>query len=52
MSAPMWERANQLRRDGVAEARVRVTTDVLIQEEARKRLLERGQLRDPKEWKP
>lgn len=52
MSAPKWERANQLRRDGVAEARVRVSTDVLIQEEARKRLLDRGQLRDPRVWRP
>lgn len=52
MPIPKWEKANQLRPDGVAAARNRVTYDVLLQEALRKRLIEEGVLREAREWKP
>lgn len=52
MSIPKWERANQLRPDGIAEARVRVESDVVLQEALRARLVAEGKLRAPRTWAP
>jgi hypothetical protein len=51
MSQPMWEAANKLTSDGIALARRRVTSDVLLQEALRGRLLELGLLAAPRVWK-
>lgn len=50
MSQPMWENANRLTADGMALARKRVTSDVLLQERLRKKLLDVGLLKLPKMW--
>lgn len=50
MSQHAWEQANQLTREGVAEARERVVSDVLLQETLRGRLLELGVLKPPRTW--
>lgn len=50
MSQPMWEAANKLTADGVALARKRVASDVILQERLRDRLLELGLLGAPKMW--
>lgn len=47
-----WERANRLTPAGVAEARERVASDVLLQERLRARLLELGLLKAPSVWRP
>lgn len=52
MSQPMWEQANQLTPAGVALARRRVESDVLLQERLRKRLLELDLLGAPRIWEP
>lgn len=52
MSQPMWERANQLTDDGVALARKRVVSDVLLQERLRDKLLSLGLLKEPRRWQP
>jgi hypothetical protein len=52
MSQPMWEDANRLTDTGLALARKRVTSDVLLQEKLRARLLELGILGAPKRWTP
>lgn len=50
MSQPMWEEANRLTADGIALARKRVVSDVLLQEHLRDRLLELGLLAAPRMW--
>ena len=50
MSQPMWESANRLTPEGVALARKRVVSDVLLQERLRTRLLELGLLGTPRTW--
>jgi hypothetical protein len=52
MSQPMWEEANKLTPDGVALARKRVASDVLLQERLREKLLSLGLLGVPKVWRP
>lgn len=52
MSQPMWEKANKLTVDGVALARKRVVSDVLLQERLRNKLLELGLLAAPRVWRP
>lgn len=52
MSQPMWETANRLVPDGVALARKRVVSDVLLQEALRTKLLDLGILGPPRTWKP
>lgn len=51
MTQPAWEKANQLHSDGIEQARVRVESDVLLQESLRRKLIERGLLKPPREWK-
>jgi hypothetical protein len=50
MTQPAWELANQLRPAGVDAARVRVETDVLLQEALRAKLIEVGLLGPPRMW--
>lgn len=52
MSQPMWESANKLTDEGIALARKRVVSDVLLQERLRDKLIELGLLRAPRMWKP
>lgn len=47
-----WERANRLSPDGIDHARDRVTSDVILQERLRERLIERGHLREARWWNP
>ena len=47
-----WERANQLTEDGLALARKRVESDVLLQEKLRAKLLELHLLRPARMWNP
>lgn len=52
MSTVDWERANKLLPAGIAKARERVVSDVLLQERLRDRLLELGILGPAKWWRP
>jgi len=52
MSITDWERANQLSAEGIAAARERVVSDVLLQEKLRARLIELGYLGPPRAWNP
>lgn len=52
MSQPAWEAANRLTPGGVSEARVRVVSDVVLQERLREKLLELRILREPQKWSP
>ena len=52
MSQPMWEDANRLTDNGVALARKRVASDVLLQERLRNKLIELDLLKEPRTWKP
>lgn len=52
MSQHAWEQANQLTAAGMVEARERVVSDVLLQEQLRGRLLDLGLLRAPRVWSP
>lgn len=52
MSQPMWEDANRLTEGGIALARKRVASDVLLQERLRAKLLELGLLKEPRRWAP
>jgi len=52
MPQPAWEEANQLTAGGVALARKRVVSDVLLQERLRMKLLDLGLLRPPRVWSP
>lgn len=52
MSQPKWENANRLRVDGMALAKKRVTSDVLLQERLRVKLLDVGILGAPRTWTP
>jgi hypothetical protein len=52
MNQPAWEKANTLTRDGLALARRRVVSDVLLQERLRDKLLELGLLGSPRTWRP
>lgn len=52
MSQHDWEIANELREEGRALARKRVSSDVLLQERLRAKLLDLGILREPKVWRP
>lgn len=52
MSQPAWEAANRLTPDGVTLARMRVASDVLLQERLRSKLLELGILKAPRVWSP
>lgn len=52
MSQPAWENANRLTADGMALARKRVASDVLLQENLRARLLDLGLLKPPTRWLP
>lgn len=52
MSQPMWEDANRLTDGGIALARKRVASDVLLQERLRAKLLELGLLKPPRTWSP
>lgn len=51
MSQPDWEAANRLTEDGIALARERVTSDVLLQEQLRNKLLELSILKAPRVWR-
>lgn len=50
MSQPMWEEANRLTEDGIALARKRVSSDVVLQERLRAKLLGLGILKAPRMW--
>lgn len=50
MNQPMWEAANQLTPDGIALARKRVESDVVLQERLRDKLIELGLLGAPRMW--
>lgn len=52
MTQPMWEAANQLTADGIALARRRVESDVILQERLRLRLLDLDLLGTPRTWEP
>lgn len=52
MSQHAWEQANQLTPAGMVEARERVVSDVLLQEQLRGRLLDLGLLSAPRVWTP
>lgn len=52
MTQPAWEQANQLRPDGISEARERVVGDVLLQEAVRRELVADGKLKAPRTWAP
>lgn len=52
LSQPEWEAANRLTPKGVGLARKRVTSDVILQERLRKKLLELGLLKEPRVWRP
>ena len=52
MSQPMWEQANKVTRDGIALARTRVASDVILQERLRDKLIELGLLGAPQMWGP
>jgi hypothetical protein len=52
MSQPMWENANRLTESGIELARKRVASDVLLQEKLRRKLLELGLLKPPRQWSP
>lgn len=52
MSQHAWEQANQLAPAGIEEARERVVSDVLLQEQLRGRLLDLGLLSAPRMWSP
>lgn len=52
MSVLDWEEANQLSPEGIAEARERVVSDVLLQEKLRTRLIELEYLKPPRAWNP
>lgn len=52
MSQIHWERANRLDDDGVDRARMRVASDVLLQERLRARLLDLRLLKPPRIWAP
>lgn len=51
MTQAAWENANRLTRSGIDEARVRVTSDVLLQERLRNKLLELEILKAPRIWR-
>lgn len=52
MNQTAWENANRLRPDGVELARQRVTSDVLLQERLRDKLLDERLLGPPRRWTP
>jgi hypothetical protein len=52
MSQPAWEEANRLGAEGRDLARRRVSSDVLLQERLRTRLLELNLLKEPRVWTP
>lgn len=52
MSVMDWEQANRLQPDGMALARERVVSDVVLQERLRHVLADRGLLGEPKRWNP
>ena len=52
MSQPMWEDANRLTEAGIELARKRVTSDVLLQERLRKKLIALDILKGPRVWRP
>jgi hypothetical protein len=52
MSQPMWEDANRLTDGGIALARKRVSSDVLLQEALRAKLLDLAILKAPRTWAP
>jgi hypothetical protein len=51
MSQPAWEEANKLTTGGLALARQRVVSDVLLQERLRDKLLELNLLGHPRTWR-
>src|SRR5690348_6644820 len=52
MAQPMWENANRLTEAGIELARKRVTSDVLLQERLRKKLIALDILKGPRVWRP
>lgn len=52
LSVADWEQANNLSTDGIALARKRVTSDVLLQERLRDKLLDLNLLGPPRTWRP
>lgn len=52
MSQPEWEAANQLTAAGIAKARSRVVSDVLLQVRLRAKLIEVGRLKPERPWRP
>lgn len=52
MAQPDWEAANRLTEEGVALARERVSSDVVLQAELRAVLLKHGLLKPPRMWYP
>lgn len=52
MSQPMWEQANKLTPDGIALVRKRVSSDVILQQKLRAKLMDLGLLGEPRYWSP
>lgn len=52
MPQPAWEEANQLTPAGIARAKKRVVSDVVLQERLRLKLLDLGLLKTPRAWRP
>lgn len=52
MNQKKWREANRLTRAGIAETKRRVVGDIVQHKELRLRLLERGLLGPPREWRP
>lgn len=52
MSQPAWEQANRLTPGGIALARRRVSSDVVLQERLHAKLQALGLLKPPKVWAP
>jgi hypothetical protein len=52
MSQKKWREANRLTKAGIAETRRRVVGDIVQHKEMRVRMLERGLLGPPREWRP
>jgi hypothetical protein len=52
MNQPAWEDANRLTDGGIAAARERVVSDVLLQEKLRDELTRRDLLKPPRMWRP
>lgn len=52
MSIMDWEEANNLHDSGIAKAKTRVVSDVLLQEQLRQKLIDLNLLKPPRRWTP